>query len=58
MDLSIAAFLVQDGVTNGAIYLNGEREQDLTKEITESDAIGRVTIVRRGKKKYFVVEHA
>ncbi|HAL01435.1 MULTISPECIES: tyrosine--tRNA ligase [unclassified Exiguobacterium] len=48
----------REDVTNGAIYLNGEREQDLTKEITESDAIGRFTIVRRGKKKYFVVEHA
>ncbi|WP_114570275.1 tyrosine--tRNA ligase [Exiguobacterium flavidum] len=48
----------REDVTNGAIYINGEREQDLSKELSRNDAIGNFTIVRRGKKKYFVLEHA
>lgn len=48
----------REDVTNGAIYINGDREQELTKEITKQDAIGDFTIIRRGKKKYFVLEHA
>ncbi|MBC1520950.1 tyrosine--tRNA ligase [Listeria aquatica] len=48
----------REDVSNGAIYLNGERVQDLDKIITESDRIeNRFTIVRRGKKKYFLVRY-
>ncbi|WP_031423119.1 tyrosine--tRNA ligase [Exiguobacterium sp. NG55] len=47
----------REDVTNGAIYLNGEREQALDKMITREDTLGEFTIIRRGKKKYFVIRH-
>lgn len=48
----------REDVSNGAIYLNGERVQDLEKVVAEADRIeNRFTIVRRGKKKYFLVRY-
>lgn len=48
----------REDVSNGAIYINGEREQDLKYEISEADKIdNEFTIVRRGKKKYFMVKY-
>jgi tyrosyl-tRNA synthetase len=47
----------REDVTNGAIYLNGEREQALDKVVTREDMLGEFTIIRRGKKKYFVIRH-
>ncbi|MHC5251903.1 tyrosine--tRNA ligase [Listeria kieliensis] len=48
----------REDVSNGAIYLNGERVQDLEKLVGEADRIeNRFTIVRRGKKKYFLVRY-
>ncbi|MGV3244216.1 tyrosine--tRNA ligase [Staphylococcus sp. 11261D007BR] len=45
-------------ITNGAIYINGEREQDLQYELSEKDQYeGAFTIIRRGKKKYFMVNY-
>ncbi len=42
---------------NGAIYVNGERRQDLATELTETDKIeGQFTVIRRGKKKIFLVK--
>lgn len=47
----------REDVQNGAVYINGERVQDLTYEIQNSDKIeGKFVIVRRGKKKYFLWE--
>ncbi len=47
----------REDIQNGAIYLNGERIQDLTYELQESDKIeGLTTVVRRGKKKYFLLQ--
>ncbi|MDO4671122.1 MAG: tyrosine--tRNA ligase [Aerococcus sp.] len=46
----------REDVTNGAIYLNGERTQDLDYQVSATDAIeGRYIVVRRGKKKYFLI---
>lgn len=48
----------REDVTHGAIYINGERQQDTTKIIDATDRIGdRFTIVRKGKKKYHLVNY-
>ncbi|MCZ0703230.1 tyrosyl-tRNA synthetase [Natronobacillus azotifigens] len=47
----------REDIQNGAIYINGDRQQDLSYEITENDRIDdRFTIIRRGKKKYFLID--
>ena len=47
----------REDIQNGAIYINGERVQDLTYEISDSDKIdGHSTVIRRGKKKYYLVQ--
>ena len=41
----------REDVTNGAIYVNGERTQALDYVVTEKDRIeGKFTIIRRGKR--------
>ena len=46
----------REDVQNGAIYLNGERIQDLNYTLSETDKIDdELTVIRRGKKKYFVL---
>ncbi|KHE68504.1 tyrosine--tRNA ligase [Halobacillus sp. BBL2006] len=46
----------REDISNGAIYINGERNQDMKHTINENDRIeDRFTIIRRGKKKYFLV---
>ncbi|MFD1019060.1 tyrosine--tRNA ligase [Thalassobacillus hwangdonensis] len=46
----------REDVKNGAIYINGDRNQEMTHELGEADKIdGRFTIIRRGKKKYFMI---
>lgn len=48
----------REDVQNGAIYLNGERIQDLDYTLTEDDKIdGQLTVIRRGKKKYAVLTY-
>ncbi|WP_379965384.1 tyrosine--tRNA ligase [Ectobacillus sp. sgz5001026] len=48
----------REDITNGAIYVNGERVQDLDHVLTKTDRIeGQYTILRRGKKKYFLVQY-
>ncbi|WP_077619098.1 tyrosine--tRNA ligase [Bacillus sinesaloumensis] len=48
----------REDISNGAIYLNGERIQDVDTMITESHRIeGQFTVIRRGKKKYFVIKY-
>ena len=48
----------REDVQNGAIYVNGERLQDLDYKLTDSDKIdGELTVIRRGKKKYFVLTY-
>jgi len=46
----------REDIKNGAIYVKGERVTDLNYTISETDSFGgRYIIVRRGKKKYFLV---
>ena len=48
----------REDVNNGAIYINGVRQQDVNYELTDEDKIeGAFTIIRRGKKKYFMVNY-
>ena len=47
----------RDFISSGAVTLNGEKCQDLAKILTKEDAIeGTVIVLRRGKKKYALVE--
>ncbi len=44
-------------ITQGAISLNGEVIKDAARELTAADALeGRVVIIRRGKKKFYLGE--
>ena len=46
----------REDVDNGAIYVNGERIQDLKYAFTQEDTYDdSFMIIRRGKKKYFMV---
>ncbi|KRG10436.1 tyrosine--tRNA ligase [Staphylococcus sp. NAM3COL9] len=48
----------REDVNNGAIYINGIRQKDVKYELTADDKIeNEFTIVRRGKKKYFMVNY-
>ncbi|SFF05186.1 tyrosine--tRNA ligase [Alteribacillus iranensis] len=48
----------REDINNGAIYINGERCQQLDKVLGEEDKIDNTfTIIRRGKKKYFLIEY-
>ena len=46
----------REDITNGAIYINGDRNQDVQHAVTEADRLeDTFTIIRRGRKKYFLV---
>jgi len=46
----------REDINNGAIYINGDRIQDTNYEITEEDKLsGKTTVIRRGKKRYFIL---
>jgi tyrosyl-tRNA synthetase len=48
----------REDIANGAIYINGERVQDVNAVITKENRIeGRFTIIRRGKKKYYLIRY-
>ncbi|PTK49681.1 tyrosine--tRNA ligase [Staphylococcus haemolyticus] len=48
----------REDVNNGAIYINGERQQSVDYELSNEDKIDdEFTIIRRGKKKYFMVNY-
>ncbi|MFV0395089.1 MAG: tyrosine--tRNA ligase [Coprobacillaceae bacterium] len=45
-------------VNNGSILINGEKIQDLEFIVSKENAFGKeATVVRRGKKNYYVVKH-
>lgn len=47
----------REDLQNGAIYLNGERLQDLDYSLSTADRIdNQLTVIRRGKKKYAVLK--
>lgn len=67
-DVDLVSFLVdvtgispsrrqaREDIKNGAIYLKGERIQEINHTVSEADSYdGRFILVRRGKKKYFMV---
>ncbi|PNZ29751.1 tyrosine--tRNA ligase [Staphylococcus rostri] len=48
----------REDVQNGAIYINGERQTDLAYTLSSEDKYDDAfTIIRRGKKKYFMVNY-
>ncbi|MFD2829003.1 tyrosine--tRNA ligase [Corticicoccus populi] len=48
----------REDISNGAIYINGERQQDVNHVIGEADILDdEFTVVRRGKKKYHIVRY-
>lgn len=48
----------REDIQNGAIYVNGDRVTDLGYALQEQDKIGgEFTVIRRGKKKYFLIKH-
>ena len=48
----------REDIKNGAIYINGERNQDIQHTVTEKDRIeDTFTIIRRGKKRYFLIRY-
>lgn len=64
VDLLVAAKIspskrqAREDVTNGAIYVNGERITDLGYVLGEKDRIeGQFTVIRRGKKKYHLIKY-
>ncbi|WP_078555511.1 tyrosine--tRNA ligase [Bacillus alkalicellulosilyticus] len=63
LDLLIAANISpskrqgREDISNGAIYVNGTRETDLQAVVGDAVKIdGEFTIIRRGKKKYFMIK--
>ena len=48
----------REDITNGAIYVNGERNQDVQHVLNRDDRIeDKYTIIRRGKKKYTLIQY-
>ncbi len=48
----------REDITNGAIYLNGERQTDLDYVLSDTDKLeNELTVIRRGKKKYTIVNY-
>lgn len=48
----------REDISNGAIYINGERQQDVNHVMTADDKLdGEFTVIRRGKKKYHMVTY-
>jgi tyrosyl-tRNA synthetase len=46
----------REDISNGAVYINGERQTEVGYVLSEGDKIeGKFTVLRRGKKKYFLV---
>lgn len=63
VDLLVEAKIVpskrqaREDIQNGAIYINGERNNDVGYILSESDRIeGEFTVIRKGKKKYFLIK--
>ncbi len=48
----------REDIKNGAVYINGDRCQEMDKTMSDEDKIdGQFTIIRRGKKKNFLVHY-
>lgn len=48
----------REDIANGAVYINGDRCQELDKVMGADEKIdGQFTIIRRGKKKFFLIKY-
>jgi tyrosyl-tRNA synthetase len=48
----------REDISNGAIYINGERKQELDYVVGGNDRIeDQFVVIRRGKKKYFLIKY-
>ena len=48
----------RDFINGGAVLVNGNQEKDLAFIIRKNEAIGKTyTVLRRGKKNYYLIEH-
>ena len=62
LEVLVASGLVQskrqarEDLQNGAIYINGDRVQDLEYQLSDKDKIGDIVVLRRGNKKYFLLQ--
>ena len=57
-EISSSKRQAREDIKNGAIYINGERNQDIQHSVTKDDRIeDTLTIVRRGKKRYFLISY-
>lgn len=55
-DISPSRRQAREDIKNGAIYLKGKRITDMNYVVSEKDSYdGRFILVRRGKKRYFMV---
>ena len=51
-------FQAREDEKNGAIYVNGDRIQNLDYVLSDADKLeNELTVIRRGKKKYFVLTY-
>jgi len=64
VDLLVAAKIssskrqAREDIKNGAIYINGDRQQDIDYVVTAADRIeDTFTIIRRGRRNYFLVRY-
>ncbi|WP_408607811.1 tyrosine--tRNA ligase [Bacillus xiapuensis] len=49
----------REDIQNGAISINGEKVKDIAYTLSGADKIeGQFTVIRRGKKKYFLIKHS
>ncbi|MGW8262557.1 S4 domain-containing protein, partial [Bacillus sp. LR--39] len=48
----------REDIQNGAVYINGERQTEINYTLSAEDRIeNQFTVLRRGKKKYFLVTY-
>ena len=47
----------RDFINGGGVSINGDVVKDMNFVITDKDVIGEYTIIRRGKKNYYVLKH-
>lgn len=64
VDLLVAAKIssskrqAREDIANGAVSVNGERVTDTSYSLQDADKIeGQYTIIRRGKKKYYLIKY-
>ncbi|GIN57721.1 tyrosine--tRNA ligase [Lederbergia ruris] len=48
----------REDIQNGAVSINGEKTTDLHYKLEEKDKLdGKFTVIRRGKKKYYLIQY-